>query len=392
LDITAAITKRVIGVVTVARSDSGHCASVLRAIQRSDRLDLRVLVTGMHLSAEFGSTWRDVEALGVGIHERIETTMSSDTPTGVAKSIGLGVIGFADVFARWRPDVLMVVGDRFEMLAAAVAAMPYVIPIAHVHGGETTEGAFDEAIRHSLTKLSHLHFVAAPEFGRRITQLGEEPWRITVTGAPGIDSIREATPWSKRTLEEKLALSLDKATLLVTLHPVTLDYESTTAHITELFAALEDAGVQVVFTYPNADTRGREVIAEIERFVARRSDFRVFPSLGPGAYYGLLQHAAAMVGNSSSGLTEAPHFELPVVNIGDRQKGRLRGVNVLDVAGDRRAIGDGIRRALSAEFRDSLRGMTNPYGDGHAAERIVRVLETVDLDRRLTMKTFHDLP
>ena len=383
--------KRVIGVVTVARSDSGHCASVLRAIHQSDRLDLRVLVTGMHLSPEFGSTWRDVEALGVGIHERIETTMSSDTPTGVAKSIGLGVIGFADVFARWRPDVLMVVGDRFEMLAAAVASMPYVIPIAHVHGGETTEGAFDEAIRHSLTKLSHLHFVAAPDFGRRVAQLGEEPWRITVTGAPGIDSIREATPWSKSRLEEALGLSLDTPTLLVTQHPVTLDYESTTTHVTELFAALDEAKAQVVLTYPNADTRGREVIAQIERFVARRTDARVFPSLGPGAYYGLLQHAAAMVGNSSSGLTEAPHFELPVVNIGDRQKGRLRGVNVLDVAGDRRAISDGITRALSAEFRASLRGMTNPYGDGHAADRIVRVLETVDLDRRLTMKTFYDL-
>jgi len=382
---------RAVAVVSVARSDAGIYLPVLQAIQRSSSLDLRLMVTGMHLSPEFGETWRDFDRDGIPIAERVECTVSSDTPTGVSASMGLGVLGFNQVFSRQRPDVLVVLGDRFEMLAAAVAALPYVIPTAHIHGGEVTEGAIDEAIRHSLTKMSHLHFVSTETYARRVIQLGEAPWRVAVSGAPGLDAMQAVEIWSRAHLEEKIGLSFDAPVLMATLHPVTLDYGQTSALLDAFLAAIEAVDLPVVFTYPNADTQGRSIIAALEAFVARRGNARVVAHLGSAGYFSLMRHAAAMVGNSSSGLIEAPSFGLPVVNIGDRQRGRLRAANVIDVPGEAAAIAHALRRATSPAFRESLQGLTNPYGDGHAAERIVRVLETVDLDQRLTMKTFHDL-
>jgi UDP-N-acetylglucosamine 2-epimerase (non-hydrolysing)/GDP/UDP-N,N'-diacetylbacillosamine 2-epimerase (hydrolysing) len=382
---------RSIGVVTVARSDYGLYRPALRRIEAEPDLNLRLYVTGMHLSPEFGDTIKEIEADGFSIAERIEMLVSSDTPEGVAKSVGLGTIGFAQAFGRERPDLLVLLGDRFEMLAAASAALPFAMPLAHIHGGETTQGAIDEAIRHSLTKMSHLHFVATETYARRVWQLGEEPWRITVSGAPGLDNLGDISLLDPAEIEAKFGLRLTPETLLVTYHPVTLEYEQTEWQMQELLAALEEVHRPIIFTYPNADTRGRSLIALIEAFTAQHPQAQAVAHLGTQGYFSLMRHVAAMVGNSSSGLIEAGAFELPTVNIGNRQLGRVRGANVIDVGYGRSEIIAGIRRAVSPEFRASLRGMRNPYGDGHAAERIVNRLKSAPLDERLLLKRFYDL-
>ena len=383
---------RTVGVITVARSDAGIYLPVLRALRQSDRLALRLCVTGMHLSPEFGETWRELDEAGFAIDERIETLLSSDTAEGVAKSMGVGLISFGQLFGRWRPDLLLVLGDRFEMFAAAAAAMPFTIPLAHLHGGEVTEGAIDEAMRHAITKMSHLHFVSTTAYRDRVVQLGEEPWRVTVTGAPSLDTLRTHQPWPRERLEALIGLSLERPTLLATLHPVTLDYENTERDTAELLAALEQLEVQVVFTYPNADTQGRRIMAALEAFTARHDWATAVVNFGQEGYFSMLRHAAAMVGNSSSGVIESASFAIPVVNIGDRQRGRIRAANVIDVGYDRQAIAEALRRALSPAFRARLVGLTNPYGDGTAASKIVDVLADVTIDRRLIMKRFHDLP
>ena len=383
---------RTSGVVTVARSDFGIYLPVLQAIKNSLDLELKLCVAGMHLSPEFGDTWRDIEAAGFYIDERIEFTTSSDTAEGVSKSMGLGMISFGQLFGRWRPDFLMVLGDRFEMLSAAAAALPFAIPLAHVHGGECTEGAIDEAIRHAITKMSHLHFVTAQPHYDRVVQLGEEPWRVTLSGAPSLDSLSQVEPWSREQLEERTGLSLTDPTLLVTLHPVTLEYEQTGMHVAELLAALEVLRLQVVFTYPNADTEGRRIIAAIESFTREHNWAKAVVNFGQAGYFGMMAHAAAMVGNSSSGIIESGSFELPVVNIGTRQRGRVRGVNVVDVDYDRHSIADAVRDVLAPDFRLKLCGMRNLYGDGTAAEKIVDVLAETSIDQPLIMKRFHNVP
>jgi len=383
---------RTIGVVTVGRSDAGIYRPVLRAIQRSAELDLTLIVAGMHLAPEFGETWRELEAAGFAVDERIECTMASDSAEGTAKSIGLGVIAFGQLFGRSRPDILMLLGDRFEMLAAAAAALPFAMPIAHLHGGETSQGALDEAVRHSITKMSHLHFVATPLYRDRVVQLGEEPWRVTVSGAPSLDNLRELDLCTRDRLEAIVGLPLNRPTLLATFHPVTLEYGNARAQCAEFLAALEDLGLQVVLTYPNADAEGRLIIRAIEAFAARHAWATAIANLGVDAYFGLLRHAAAVVGNSSSGIIEAASFGVPVVNVGHRQRGRLRAPNVIDVDCERTAIREAVREALAPAFRRRLAGLVNPYGDGRAAARIVEVLTRTPLDQRLIMKRFHDLP
>ena len=381
---------RTIAVVTVARSDYGYYRPILRRIQSEPDLRLSLIVAGMHLSPEFGLTARVIEADGFDIDERVETLMSADTPSAIAKSVGVGIISFAQVFGRARPDILLLLGDRFEMLAAAIAMLPFAVPMAHIAGGEATEGVIDEAIRHAITKLSHLHFVATERYRDRVVQMGEEPWRVVVSGAPTLDNVREVR---LRTLEEtqrQLGISLRPAPLLVTFHPVTLQYQKTGEHVDELLAALESIDRPVLFTYPNADTDGRRIIERMNRYVAAHPSAHVFTSLGTELYFLLLAHAAAMVGNSSSGIIEAATFELPVVNIGDRQRGRVHGCNVIDVPCERTAIAAAIERALDAEMRRGLAGMTNPYGDGHAVERIVGTLRDAPLDERLVVKRFYD--
>jgi UDP-hydrolysing UDP-N-acetyl-D-glucosamine 2-epimerase len=380
---------RRIGVVTVARSDYGIYKPVLREICKEKDLDLQLIVGGMHFSPEFGYTATAIESDGFKIAARVEMLLSSDSPQGVAKSIGIGVVGFAQAYAHLKPDLLLLLGDRFEMLSAAAAALPFRIPIAHIHGGESTEGAFDEAIRHAITKMSHLHFASTEAYAKRIEQMGEEPWRVTVSGAPSLDNLCGACLMGKEGLEGRFGFDLQNPTLLVTYHPVTLEHENTAFQIDELLAALEELSFNLIFTAPNADTDGRIILERIRTFVGDRSRAWLVPSLGLEAYFSLMATAAAMVGNSSSGIIEAASFRLPVVNIGTRQHGRVRGPNVLDVGYTRKEISEGIRRATAPAFKQELTGLVNPYGDGKAAGRIVRKLKTVPLNQELIAKHFY---
>ena len=379
-----------IGVVTVARSDYGLYVPLLRTIEADPGSRLLVFVSGAHLAPEFGLTVRNIESDGFPIAARVDVLLSSPSAEGVGKSIGLGVIGFAETFARNRPDLLVVLGDRFEMYSAALAALPFAIPVAHIHGGEITEGAIDDALRHSLTKLAHLHFVTTEEHGRRVRQLGEEPWRVTVAGAPAIDAIQLTAVTPAAVLRKRWGLDSNEPLLAVTFHPVTLQAELVEQHIGELLAALAHLGHRCVFTGTNADRGNDRVRRALGEFIAAHPSAIYCENLGAADYWGLLQTATAMVGNSSTGLIEAPSFELPVVNVGDRQRGRTRGINVIDVPCERRAIAAGLERAMSGEFRRFLRGMISPYGRGGTAALIHDTLKSVPLDERLLLKRFVD--
>jgi UDP-hydrolysing UDP-N-acetyl-D-glucosamine 2-epimerase len=382
---------RTIGVVTVARSDYGHLVPLLEALRDTPDITLQLYVAGGHLSPRFGSTVTAIEADGWPITARIETTGDSDAAVDVAAGAGAGVTGFARAFARGRPDVIVLLGDRVEMLAAAVAALPLAIAVAHLHGGEVTEGAIDEQARHAITKLAHLHFPAAEPYARRIRQMGEEPWRVHCVGAPGLDRFARLAAMPREELARRIGLPLRRPTLLVTFHPVTLEPGEAGRHSAELAGALEMVDGDVVITYPGADAAYETVIRRLESLAATRPGTRMIPALGEDGYGALLREADVMVGNSSSGLIEAPTFGLPVVNVGIRQGGRLRAANVIDVGHGREEIAEGIRRALAPGFRAGLQGLVNPYGDGHAAPRIARVLRETELGPRLVRKRFVDL-
>jgi UDP-hydrolysing UDP-N-acetyl-D-glucosamine 2-epimerase len=383
--------KRTIGVATFARSDYSSCLPILRALREDAGLGLHLIAGGAHLAPEFGCTARDIEADGFMIDERVETLVSSDTPQGEAKSVGLGVIGLAQSFTRFRPDLLLVVGDRLELLAAAIAALAFRIPLAHVSGGDISEGAIDNQVRHALSKMSHVHFVAMPAHADRLRQMGEEPWRIFVSGDPALDLIRQTRLASRAELAEALRLELRPPVLLVTFHPTTLGDAQVEEEIDVLLAALGDVQGTLVFTYPNADQHSRVIVERVRCFLARRPGSGLFFSLGQRNLYSLLAVADLMVGNSSSGIWEAPSFRLPVVNIGERQRGRLRAANVIDAPSNADAIRAAVRRGLGPDFRASLRDLTNPYGDGHAAARIKEVLAGIELGPRLLRKRFVDL-
>jgi len=382
---------RTIGVATVSRSDYGIYLPILRKIQEDRELRLHLIVAGAHLSPEFGLTVKAIEADGFEIAERVEMLLSSDTPEGIVKSMGLGLIGFAQSYARFRPDILLVLGDRFEMHAAALAALPFKIPVAHIHGGEITQGATDDALRHSITKLSHLHFVATEEYARRVMQMGEDPWRVIVSGAPSLDNLKSVQFLSRQELEALLGLRLDRDPLLVTYHPVTLEYERTEWQTSELLKALEAFDIPMIFTLPNADVSGRVILGMLESFVKKKPTARLVENLGTQGYFSVMALAAVMVGNSSSGIVEAPSFTLPVVNIGTRQQGRVREKNVLDVGYSHAEIRVAIAKALSPDFRAGLKGLINPYGDGHAVERIVRKLKEMKPGDELLVKGFYNM-
>jgi UDP-N-acetylglucosamine 2-epimerase (non-hydrolysing)/GDP/UDP-N,N'-diacetylbacillosamine 2-epimerase (hydrolysing) len=382
---------RKIGVITVARSDYGIYFPVLSRIHADTELELCLMVSGMHLSPEFGMTVDKITDDGFPIAAKVNMLLSADGPTGIAKSMGLGTLGFAEVYDQHRPDILLVLGDRFEMMAAALAALPFKIPVAHIHGGERSEGAFDDALRHAMTKLSHLHFVATDEYARRVIQLGEQAWRITVSGAPGLDHLDTVELLSVEALEKQYGISLNPPPLLVTFHPVTLEYEQTRWQVEELLAALNTFERPMVFTLPNADTKSRDIIKMITDFVARHKLRWKFDNLGTRGYFSLMALSAAMVGNSSSGIIEAPSFELPVVNIGRRQQGRTQAKNVIDSGHPRNEIKQAIHKALRPEFRKTLQGLRNPYRCGNASKKIVARLKEVDLNENLIVKRFHDL-
>lgn len=356
--------------------------------------DARLLlyVGGMHLSPEHGLTVRDIEQDGFAIAERVELLLSSASAEGIAASLGIGVMGFARAFSRTRPDVLVLLGDRFEMFAAAAAATPLRIPLAHIHGGEASTGAIDESFRHAITKLSHLHFASTQAYADRIVQMGEHPSRVIVSGAPSLDGIRDLPPIDTVAFERRFNVPSTLAPLLVTYHPVTLEVGALDAQLDALFGALEDVGLPVVLTDPNADEGGAVIRARADAFARDRQHVYRVANFGRQGYFDAMRLASAMVGNSSSGIIEAASFGLPVVNIGTRQDGRIRGGNVIDTACDRAAIADAIRQATSPAFRSSLRGLGNPYDRGGAARIIAERLSSVPLDESLLRKRFHDLP
>lgn len=386
------MTRR-IAIVTGSRAEYGLLRPVITGVQDAADLDLQLIVTGMHLSPEFGSTWREIEEDRVPIAARVEMLLGSDSAVGVTKSTGLGMIGFADAFATLKPDLVVVLGDRFEILAAATAAMLAAIPIAHLHGGETTEGAFDEAIRHAVTKMAQLHFVAARPYRDRVIQLGEAPERVFEVGGLGVDAIGRVERLSRDQLESDLGIDLGGRSLLVTFHPVTLDPDTATAQFTTLLKALDasEPDSTLIFTMPNADTGGRELTQIVKAYVADRPRAHAFTSLGQRRYFSLLAQVDAVIGNSSSGLLEAPSFHIGTLDIGDRQAGRLKASSIISCAPDREAIVAGLRRLRNPEFQARLPTVVNPYGSGGAGAAIVEVLRSVKLNG-LVKKHFHDLP
>jgi UDP-hydrolysing UDP-N-acetyl-D-glucosamine 2-epimerase len=380
---------RKICVVTGSRADYGLLHWVMHAIRDSKSLELQVVASGMHLSPEFGMTVRGIEADGFAVAARVDMQLTSDSGPGIGKSIGLGVIGFADAFAALAPDMLVVLGDRFETLAAVAAALPARLPVAHVAGGDVTEGSFDDATRHAITKMSHLHFVTSDDAARRLSQLGEEAWRIHNVGSPGIDYVHRLEPVGRVALERELGVKLKRRNLLVTFHPPTVEPGLAAGEFTELLAALDSLGPEIglIFTYPNADNEGRSLIALLKAFVAVHPNASAFPSLGQRLYLSLMREADALVGNSSSALYEAPTLKKPAVNIGDRQKGRQQAASVVNCAPVREEIAAAIAKALALDCSS----VVNPYGEGRSAERIVATLLDASDRRRLLRKKFVDV-
>ncbi len=379
------MSRRRICVVTGSRADYGLLYWPMRRIREDPRLELQVAVTGMHLAPGFGLTYRRIEEDGFALDARVEMLLAGDSAVAVSKSLGLGVIGFADAFDRLRPDVVMVLGDRFEILAAAQAALLARIPVAHLAGGDTTEGAFDEAIRHAVTKMAHLHFVTNEESARRVRQLGENPAQVYNVGSPGLDHLGHFELMDRTTFFESVGLVPRARNLLVAFHPETLAPGGSLGQLEELLAALDD-DFGLLLTGSNADPEGRELSRRLEAFANRRDHAVFHLSLGQPRFWNALRHVDAIVGNSSSGLYEAPSFKTPAVNVGDRQRGRRRPASVIDCPAERGAIAAAIEQALALDCR----GVVNPYGDGRSAPRIVAVLRRLEDPRALLKKRFFD--
>lgn len=378
-------------VITGTRAEYGLLSSLMSAIQDDSTFELQLVVTGMHLSPEFGLTYREIEKDGFVINEKVEMLLSSDSDAGITKSTGLGMIGFADVFVRLKPDLVILLGDRFETFAAATAAYLAKIPIAHLHGGEVTEGATDEALRHAITKMSYLHFTSTESYSKRVIQLGESPERVFNVGAIGIDNIKKLQLLDKKQLEDSIDFELDKPFLLVTYHPVTLENNSAEAQFNELLKALSTIkNLKVIFTKPNSDANGRVIISLIDKFVAQNPETAIaFTSLGQLKYLSLMQFTTAVVGNSSSGIIEAPSFGIPTVNIGDRQKGRERADTVIDCGYTETEISEAINKVISDDFQQFCNTIENVYGDGNTTQRIVEILKSTD--NISLKKPFYDL-
>jgi UDP-N-acetylglucosamine 2-epimerase (non-hydrolysing)/GDP/UDP-N,N'-diacetylbacillosamine 2-epimerase (hydrolysing) len=374
-------------VVTTSRADYSHLYWPLRLLSENPEVDLRLIAMASHLSPEFGMTIREIEKDGFPVAARVESLLSSDSDVGMAKSIGTAVLSLADVLGAMRPDLLLLIADRYEMLAPAAVALSLRIPIAHIEGGEISEGAIDDAVRNALTKMSHIHFTSTEAARARVIAMGEEPWRVHRAGAPSLDHLRRGRLLDRCEVEARCGLDLSVPPLLVACHPVTLEPDAT-AEAAALFAALEKlaATAPILFCFPNADAGSRALIDRTREFLARHPQDRLFVNLDAVTYWSLLRCVDAMIGNSSSGIMETASFALPTVNIGARQKGRERARNVLDAEATPGCILARVEEARSPEFRASLTGMTNPYGDGHAAERIVEVLTSAPLGPPLLVK------
>jgi UDP-hydrolysing UDP-N-acetyl-D-glucosamine 2-epimerase len=375
--------------VTGSRADFGLLIWPMRAVQQMPGLTLQLVATGMHLSPEFGYTITNIRDEGFSVDDTVETLLSSDTGVGVAKSVGLGVIGFADAFARLTPDLVVVLGDRYETLAAAQAAMFMRLPMAHLFGGDVTEGAVDESIRHAISKMSHLHFASNADSARRLMQLGENPSRVFNVGSPGIDSIRRLKLMDRETVGQEIGMPLGQRNMLVTFHPVTVEKDRSIGALEELFAALAtlDPSFHLFFTLANADAEGRALNDRIRAFISDRPNAIAVASLGQLRYISLMNLVDAVVGNSSSGIYEAPSLNIPSVDIGDRQEGRERASSVFHAKPERKAIAAAISQAL----RRGRQPTVSPYGDGEASRRIADAIAAVPDFRAILKKGFHDV-
>lgn len=386
---------RRISVVTTSRADYGLLRGLMAAIQADKTLNLQVIVSGMHFSAKLGSTWREIETDGFRIDEKVRMNLQGDSALENAELLGSSLKSFAHALSRLRPDILVLLGDRFELFAPAISALLLQIPIAHIHGGELSEGAIDDSVRHAITKMASLHFPATDVYRNRILAMGEQRERVFNFGAPGLDQIRNSKLMSRGELQRDLGLSLAGKVAIVTYHPVTRESYPVDDQIGALLQAIERSKITAVFTAANADAEGARINARLKAFCEKRpSLYKWVPHLGHSRYLSCLARFDLMIGNSSSGLTEAPSFRLPVVNIGDRQKGRVKGKNIIDVPCTSDRIVQGIRRAVSPRFQSSLRSMRNPYEryrDGRVSERIKDVLKNVAITDDFLKKHFNDV-
>ena len=379
-------------IVTGTRAEYGLLRWLMDGINKSTKLELQIIATGMHLSPEFGLTYKEIENDGFKIDRKVEMLVSSDSSNGIVKSMGLGMIGFTDALEDLNPDLLLVLGDRYEIFSAVATAMIFRIPVAHLHGGEATEGLIDEPIRHSITKMSHLHFVAAEEYKNRVIQLGEHPKNVFQVGGLGIDNILNLNLLGRKDLEESINFKLGIKNLLITFHPVTLETDTAEKQIKELLNALSNLkDTHLIFTMPNADSDGRIIKQMIDEFVSSYKARSIsFTSMGHLNYLSTLQFVDGVVGNSSSGLAEAPTFQIGTINIGDRQEGRLKAKSVIDCEPKIESIKKAIGTLYSEDFQKSLPFVVNPYGEGEATEKIMEVLKNEPIPKD-PKKEFYDL-
>jgi len=385
--------KKKIAVVTATRAEYGLLKPIIMALKNVEEFETELVVTGAHLSPEFGFTYREVQEDDININKKIEILLSSDTSVGISKSMGLAMISFAEYFEESRPDILLVLGDRYETLAVCCAAMNARIPIAHLYGGETTEGAVDEAIRHSITKMSYLHFTATEQYRKRVIQLGEHPDRVFTVGAVGVENAMATQCLSKEELEKSIHFSLDKPYAVVTFHPVTLEGKSAQMQFGEILKALKKhTELKYIFTKANADADGRIINKMIDDYVMQNSDTVCFESLGSLRYLSAIKYAAMVIGNSSSGLIEVPSFKIPTINIGDRQKGRIQADSVINCSTKEKEIVNAIELAASKSFRDSIASVRNPYGNGNTSLKVVSILqEFLETGKINLKKSFYDV-
>ena len=383
--------KRKICVVTGTRAEYGLLYWLMKEIDADKDLELQIIATGMHLSEEFGNTYQQIEKDGFTIDKKVDISLSSDTELAISKSMGLGMIGFADAFNELKPDLIVVLGDRFEIFSAVSAAMITKIPVAHLHGGETTEGAFDESIRHSITKMSHLHFAATNEYRDRIIQLGEQPNRVFNVGGLGIDNINKLKLLSKSDFENAIDFKLGEKNILVTFHPVTLENFTAKLQFQELLNSIEELkNTRIIFTKANSDTDGRVINSMIDTYVSVNDNSVAFTSMGQLNYLSALQFVDAVVGNSSSGLLEAPSFNIATIDIGDRQKGRIKADSVISCLPTQESIRSAFDKSYSEDFQNIVDNTKNPYGNGGASKIVVDIIKDFDLNGILK-KTFYDL-
>ena len=385
------MTKRSVCVVTGSRAEYGLLYWLMKEIQTAKDLELQIIATGMHISPEFGNTYRQIEQDGFKIDKKVEMLLSSDSEVGITKSMGLGLIGFADAIDNLKPDLIIVLGDRFEIFSAVSAAMIAKIPVAHLHGGEATEGAFDESIRHSITKMSHLHFTATEEYKKRVIQLGEQPERVFNVGAVGVDNIKKLTLLSREEFEKSIDFSLAQRNLLITFHPVTLENATAREQFTNILQAVDkQVDTHLIFTKANADTNGKVINQMIDEYVTLHPEKAIaFTSLGQLRYLSALQYVDGVVGNSSSGLVEVPSFKICTINIGDRQRGRIKADSVIDCDTSVESIQSSLNKLFSPLFQEQLQQIKNPYGNGGASKKIVEIIRIFSLDRVLKKRFYN---